>query len=101
MLLRIQALPEDEVERYDLSSIQALTVGGARAAVVEAVDRRALRPVLWEGYGTSESGMVSYMPPDHQLTKPGAVASPMTASRSRSSTTSGTGSLSARRARSR
>jgi long-chain acyl-CoA synthetase len=33
-------------------------------------------PVLWEGYGTSESGMISYMPPEHQLTKPGSSGIP-------------------------
>ena len=32
--------------------------------------------VLWEGYGTSESGMVAYMPPEHQLTKPGSSGIP-------------------------
>ena len=64
MLLRIQALPDDVVERYDLSSIQALTVGAA--PVPQSLKQWIVEhfgPVLWEGYGTSESGMVSYMPP--------------------------------------
>ena len=77
MLLRIQALPEDVVERYDLSSIQALTVGAA--PVPQSLKQWIVEhfgPVLWEGYGTSESGMVSYMPPDHQLTKPGSSGVP-------------------------
>jgi len=77
MLLRIQALPDDVVERYDLSSIQALTVGAA--PVPQSLKQWIVEhfgPVLWEGYGTSESGMVSYMPPDHQLTKPGSSGIP-------------------------
>jgi long-chain acyl-CoA synthetase len=77
MLLRIQALPDDVVERYDLSSIQALTVGAA--PVPQSLKQWIVEhfgPVLWEGYGTSESGMVSYMPPDHQLTKPGSSGVP-------------------------
>ncbi len=77
MLLRIQALPEDVVDRYDVSSIEALTVGAApvpQSLKQWIVDR--MGPVLWEGYGTSESGMISYMPPEHQLTKPGSSGIP-------------------------
>ncbi|HTN81996.1 MAG TPA: AMP-binding protein [Acidimicrobiales bacterium] len=77
MLLRIQALPEDVVDRYDLSSMQALTVGAApvpqslKQWIVEHFGN-----VLWEGYGTSESGMITYMAPEHQLTKPGSSGIP-------------------------
>jgi long-chain acyl-CoA synthetase len=77
MLLRIQALPDDVVERYDLSSVEAITVGAApvpQSLKQWIVDH--FGPVLWEGYGTSESGMVSYMPPEHQLTKPGSSGIP-------------------------
>lgn len=77
MLLRIQALPEEVVDRYDLSSIEALTVGAApvpQSLKQWIIDR--MGPVLWEGYGTSESGMISYMPPEHQLTKPGSSGIP-------------------------
>ena len=77
MLLRIQALPEEVVDRYDLSSIEALTVGAApvpQSLKQWIIDR--MGPVLWEGYGTSESGMISYMPHEHQLTKPGSSGIP-------------------------
>ena len=77
MLLRIQALPDDVVDRYDVSSIEALTVGAApvpQSLKQWVVDH--FGAVLWEGYGTSESGMVAYMPPEHQLTKPGSSGIP-------------------------
>jgi len=77
MLLRIQALPEDVVDRYDVSSMEALTVGAApvpqslKQWIVEHFGN-----VLWEGYGTSESGMITYMRPEDQLTKPGSSGIP-------------------------
>jgi long-chain acyl-CoA synthetase len=77
MLLRVQALPDDVVDRYDVSSIEALTVGAApvpQSLKQWVVDH--FGAVLWEGYGTSESGMVAYMPPEHQLTKPGSSGIP-------------------------
>jgi len=78
MLLRIQALPEEVVARYDLSSITALNTGAApvpQSLKQWIVDR--LGPgVLWEAYGASEAGMISYIAPEHQLTKPGSSGLP-------------------------
>ncbi len=77
MLLRIQALPEEVVARYDLSSIEALTVGAA--PVPQSLKQWIIQhfgAVLWEGYGTSESGMISFMRPEDQLAKPGSSGRP-------------------------
>ncbi|HMK12047.1 MAG TPA: AMP-binding protein [Acidimicrobiales bacterium] len=77
MLLRIQALPEGALERYDVSSIEALTVGAA--PVPQSLKQWVIAHfgnVLWEGYGTSEAGMITFMPPEHQLTKPGSSGIP-------------------------
>ena len=74
MLLRIQALPEEVVDRYDLSSLQSLNVGAAPVpqSLKEWIVERFGPDLLWEGYGCSEAGMVSYNSPEHQLRKPGS-----------------------------
>ena len=78
MLLRIQGLPDDVVDRYDLSSITALTTGAAPVpqALKEWVIERFGPDVLWEAYGASEAGMISSISPEHQLTKPGSSGRP-------------------------
>jgi long-chain acyl-CoA synthetase len=74
MLLRIQALPEDVVGRYDLSSLTALTTGAAPVpqSLKDWLVARLGARVLWEAYGASEAGMIAYISPEHQLTKPGS-----------------------------
>ena len=74
MLLRIQALPENVLDRYDLSSLQSLNVGAAPVpqSLKEWIVERFGPDLLWEGYGCSEAGMVSYNSPEHQLRKPGS-----------------------------
>ncbi|MDP6377822.1 MAG: AMP-binding protein [Pseudomonadales bacterium] len=78
MLLRIQALPEDVFARYDLSSLTAINAGAApvpQSLKAWLVDR--LGPgMLWEAYGCSEAGMITYIAPEHQLTKPGSSGLP-------------------------
>jgi long-chain acyl-CoA synthetase len=73
MLLRIQSLPEEVVARHDLSSIHALNVGAAAVPFslkTWIIDK--IGPVLWEAYGCSEAGMISFMAPEDQLRKPGS-----------------------------
>ena len=78
MLLRLQALPDAEVDRFDLSSIVAVQVGAAavptslKAWVIE----RLGPDVLWEGYGSSETGMLTYLAPDAPATKLGSSGVP-------------------------
>ena len=78
MLLRIQALPADVIDRYDLSSITALFTGAAPVpqSVKEWIVDRLGPDVLWEGYGCSEAGMITFTAPEHQLTKPGSSGLP-------------------------
>jgi long-chain acyl-CoA synthetase len=78
MLLRIQKLPDGVIERYDLSSLQSLGTGAAPVpqSLKEWVVKRFGDDVLWEVYGASEAGMISYASPQHQLSKPGTSGRP-------------------------
>jgi long-chain acyl-CoA synthetase len=78
MLLRIQALPDHVLDRYDLSSITALSTGAAPVpqSLKEWIVDRLGDGVLWEAYGASEAGMISYSAPEHQLTRPGTSGIP-------------------------
>jgi long-chain acyl-CoA synthetase len=78
MLLRIQALGADVVDRYDLSSITTLSTGAAPVpqSLKEWIVDRFGDGILWEAYGASEAGMISYAAPEHQLTRPGTSGIP-------------------------
>jgi long-chain acyl-CoA synthetase len=78
MLLRIQKLPEDVLSRYDLSSLTSVSVGAAPVpqSLKKWIIDRLGDDVLWESYGASEAGMISYTEPQHQLTKPGTSGRP-------------------------
>jgi acyl-coenzyme A synthetase/AMP-(fatty) acid ligase len=55
----------------DVSSPRALVVSGSPATprlLADAVAR--LGPVVWQGYGQSESGMISLLSPDHIASSP-------------------------------
>ncbi|MGC3985026.1 MAG: fatty acid--CoA ligase family protein [Pseudorhodoferax sp.] len=77
MYKRIAALPPEAVARHDLSSLQQLTVG---AAPVSAELKRwiitHLGDFLHEGYGSTETGMITHMPPAMQQAKPGSSGLP-------------------------
>ena len=78
MLLRIQSLPDHVLDRYDLSSLTALITGAAPVpqSLKEWIVDRLGNGILWEAYGASEAGMISYSPPEYQLTKPGTSGIP-------------------------
>ena len=78
MLLRIQKLPEEVLDRYDLSSLADIGVGAAPVpqSLKEWIIERFGDDVLWESYGASEAGMISYTEPRYQLTKPGTSGRP-------------------------
>lgn len=78
MLLRIQKLPAEVLAHYDLSSLRQLGTGAAPVpqSLKEWVIERFGDDVLWESYGASESGMISYTAPEHQLRKPGTSGLP-------------------------
>ncbi|KQP39878.1 long-chain fatty acid--CoA ligase [Pseudorhodoferax sp. Leaf274] len=77
MYKRIAALPPEAIARHDLGSIEQLTVG---AAPVSADLKRwiiaHLGDCLHEGYGSTETGMVTHMPPAMQQAKPGSSGLP-------------------------
>jgi long-chain acyl-CoA synthetase len=73
MLLRLQNLPSEAFDRYDLSSLTALNTGAAAVphSLKEWIISRLGDGVLWETYGASEAGMISFTRPEHHLSKPG------------------------------
>jgi long-chain acyl-CoA synthetase len=78
MLLRIQKLPEHVLDQYDLTSLTALSAGAAPVpqSLKQWIIDRLGAGILWEAYGASEAGMISYASPEHQLTKPGTSGRP-------------------------
>jgi long-chain acyl-CoA synthetase len=78
MLLRLKSLPEEVLDGYDLSSLVALTTGAAPVpqSLKEWIVERFGDGVLWEVYGVSEVGLVTYAEPGHQLTRPGTSGLP-------------------------
>jgi long-chain acyl-CoA synthetase len=74
MLNRIVSLPDEVLDRYDLSSIQLLTTGASPCpqAVKEKVIARFGAHCLFESYGSTEVGLVSRMLPGDHLRKPGS-----------------------------
>jgi long-chain acyl-CoA synthetase len=77
MLLRIKSLDPDVLASYDVSSITTLTCGAA--PVPQSLKEWVIGHfgnVLWEGYGATEVGMLTFMRPEDQLTKPGSSGRP-------------------------
>jgi len=75
---RLVHLPAAVRQRCDMSSVRVAIVAGAPMA---PATKRAvvdwLGPgVLWEFYGSTETGTVAVLDPDHQLSHPGAVGRP-------------------------
>ena len=61
-------------QSVDLTGLRALVVTGSPATprlLADAVAR--FGPVVWQGYGQSESGMISLLTPDHIARSPGPV----------------------------
>jgi long-chain acyl-CoA synthetase len=78
MLLRMQALPEPVLDRYDLSSLQSVNTGAAPVpkSVKEWIVGRLGPGVLWEAYGCTEAGMLTFISPPDQMRKPGSSGRP-------------------------
>ncbi|TMQ91226.1 acyl-CoA synthetase [Actinomadura soli] len=78
MLHRMLALPDDVKARYDVSSLRR--VYHSAAPVPVETKRRMLDwwgPVLYEYYGSTESGPVVLAEPDEWLARPGTVGRPV------------------------
>ncbi|WP_077213189.1 class I adenylate-forming enzyme family protein [Bacillus dakarensis] len=78
IIKRIAQLPEDVLEKYDVSSIESLVIGAAPVpfSLKKWVISYFGKHCLYEGYGTSEVGLVSAMSPEMQLKKPGSSGLP-------------------------
>ena len=75
MLHRIRALTPETVTRYDVSSLTYLSTGAAavpHSLKLWALDFFGSQCQLFEGYGMSETMMISYLYPNEQRTKPGS-----------------------------
>ncbi|MDP3736588.1 MAG: AMP-binding protein [Hyphomonadaceae bacterium] len=77
-LHQLAALPERTIRAHDLSSMRDLTVGG------DAVDYRLksrltelLGPIVNEAYGSTEAGLITFMPARAPLEKPGSCGRPL------------------------
>jgi long-chain acyl-CoA synthetase len=78
MLKRIAALPAQVLQRYDIASIRHLSVGAAPVPypLKEWILGHFGEQCLSEGYGSTETGMVSHLPPHMQRAKPGSSGKP-------------------------
>ncbi|MFD6635689.1 class I adenylate-forming enzyme family protein [Micromonospora chalcea] len=71
-----QLVHDQRADPVDLSSLRALLVSGSPLApgrLAEALD--VLGPVVFQGYGQTETGMITMMTPAEMLTSPAALAS--------------------------
>ncbi len=78
MLKRIAALPPEVLRKYDVSSLKHVSVGAAPVpySLKEWVIDYFGEGVLSEGYGSTETGMVTRLTPDMQRAKPGSSGTP-------------------------
>ena len=78
MMKRIAALPAATLQQYSVASIRHLSVGAAPVpyALKEWILDHFGEHCLSEGYGSTETGMVSYLPPHMQRAKPGSSGKP-------------------------
>jgi long-chain acyl-CoA synthetase len=79
MFKRIAALPPGVLARYDVSSIRSLGVGAAPVpySLKEWIIGH-FGPCLAEGYGVTETGMLTALSPQMQTKKPGSSGLPHT-----------------------
>ncbi len=71
----ILAVPPEERAKYDVSSINKLLCSSAPARVEhkKGIMEYFKGVQLYEGYGSTEAGIVTTLMPDEQLTKPGSI----------------------------
>jgi long-chain acyl-CoA synthetase len=77
MLKRLAALPEEVFARYDVSSLRQLGTGAAPVPLsIKRWVREKFGPILNEGYGATEVGMISHLSPEQEAQKPGSSGRP-------------------------
>lgn len=78
MFVRLLKLPEDVRKKYDLSSLQFVMHGAAPCSPIvkkEMIDWWG--PVIFEHYGGTETGALTFVTPQEWLKKPGTVGKAM------------------------
>ena len=78
LFVRLLRLPPEARTRYDLSTLRHVVHSGAPCA--PEVKRAMLKwwgPVLYETYGSTETGVVTKISPEEWLAKPGSVGRPV------------------------
>jgi fatty-acyl-CoA synthase len=74
MFQRILSLPEETLAKYDTSSLRWICSGAAPLATETAVRfQERFGKVLWNFYGSTETGLVTLAGPDDHATHPGTV----------------------------
>ncbi len=74
MYKRIFGLTEQARAQFDVSSIQRLGVGAAPVTpeLKQSIDTYFGKDLVSEGYGSTETGMITHMPPGRHSEKPGS-----------------------------
>jgi len=74
MLVRLAALPDDVIAAHDTSSLRWV-MSGAAPLPTETARRFMARfgPVLWNFYGSTETGMVTIAGPGDHTSRPGTI----------------------------
>ncbi|HEY4238430.1 MAG TPA: AMP-binding protein [Kofleriaceae bacterium] len=78
MLVRITNLPRETIAKYDTSSLRWIMSGAAPLATDTA--RRTMElfgPILWNFYGSTETGLVTLAGPGDHVTRPGTIGRAM------------------------
>jgi fatty-acyl-CoA synthase len=78
MLVRITNLPKETLAKYDTSSLRWV-MSGAAPLSTEAAKRFMAQfgPVLWNFYGSTETGLVTLAGPGDHVTRPGTIGKKM------------------------
>ncbi len=78
MFKRVAALPKEVLSSFDVSSIRAFQIGAAPVPVElkKWIEAYFGESVLAEGYGATEVGMISHLPPELQKSKAGSSGRP-------------------------
>lgn len=78
MVRRVLALPEEMLRTTDLSSLRALVLGGAPfPAEIRAPAQETLGEVLFDLYGSTETGFATMLEPADQVRKAASVGRPL------------------------
>jgi long-chain acyl-CoA synthetase len=79
MFVRLLKLPEDVRKKYDLSSLKFVMHGAAPCSpIVKKEMMDWWGPVIFEHYGGTETGALTFVTPQEWLAKPGTVGKAMT-----------------------